>query len=196
MPKIVDHTVRKKQIAEASWRVILEWGMEGATVRNIAKEAGLSLGALRHYFSTQEELLVYAMNLVIERATDRINKIAIQELPPKEKVLHILLEIVPTNAETMVEMEVWFAFTAYAKHKKEFFKAHHDGIYSGIRNLLDYLDQQNQLRKNLDKEIEVERLYAVVDGIALHAMIDPDRLNKERINELFVYHIDSICVKG
>lgn len=196
MPKIVDHNVRKKQIAEASWRVILEWGMEGATVRNIAKEAGLSLGALRHYFSTQEELLVYAMNLVIERATDRINKIAIQELPPKEKVLHILLEIVPTNAETMAEMEVWFAFTAYAKHKKEFFKAHHDGIYSGIRNLIEYLNQQNQLRKNLDKEMEIERLYAVVDGIALHAMIDSDRLNKDRINDLFVYHIDSICVEG
>jgi AcrR family transcriptional regulator len=194
MPKIVNHDIRKKQIAKASWRVILEHGMEGATVRNIAKEAGLSLGALRHYFSTQDELLDYAMNLVIEKATERINKIIIKELPLKEKILHIMLEMVPTNEETMAEMEVWFTFTAHARHRKELFDGLHDGIYVGLRKLIEYLDQQNQLQKNLDKDIETERLYALVDGIALHAMVDPKRLDKERILKLFVYHINSICV--
>lgn len=88
--------------------------MEGATVRNIAKEAGLSLGALRHYFSTQDDLLIYAMELVKERARARIDAIAMQELPPKEKVVRILLQLLPTTDETMAEMKVWFAFTAYA----------------------------------------------------------------------------------
>jgi AcrR family transcriptional regulator len=194
MPKIVDHEIRKKQIAEASWRVILEMGMEGATVRNIAKEAGLSLGALRHYFSTQEELLDYAMNLVIERATERINKIIIQELPPKEKILKIMLELVPTNIESMSEMEVWFVFTAQARHKKGYFDAYQDGIYEGLKKLLDYLEYENLLREQLDKSLEVERLYALIDGIAIHALLDPERLNKDRIQRLFVYHLNSICV--
>jgi AcrR family transcriptional regulator len=195
MPKIVDHEIRKKQIAEASWRVILEMGMEGATVRNIAKEAGLSLGALRHYFSTQEELLDYAMNLVIERATERINKIIILELPPKEKILKIMLELVPTDAESMSEMEVWFVFTAQARHKKGYFDAYHDGIYEGLKKLLDYLEYENLLREQLDKSLEVERLYALIDGIAIHALLDSERLNKDRIQRLFVYHLNSICVE-
>jgi AcrR family transcriptional regulator len=195
MPKIVDHEIRKKQIAEASWRVILEMGMEGATVRNIAKEAGLSLGALRHYFSTQEELLDYAMNLVIERATERINKIVIQELPPKEKILKIMLELVPTDMESMSEMEVWFVFTAQARHKKGYFDAYQDGIYEGLKKLLDYLEYENLLREQLDKSLEVERLYALIDGIAIHALLDPKRLNKDRIQRLFVYHLNSICVE-
>ncbi|MGM7723930.1 TetR/AcrR family transcriptional regulator [Metabacillus sp. Hm71] len=191
MPKIVDHEWRKKLIAEASWRVILERGMEGATVRNIAKEAGLSLGALRHYFSTQDELLIFAMNLVIERVTERINKIAVQELPPKEKILKIILEMVPTNDESMAEMEVWFAFTAYARHKKGF-DAHHDGLLTGMHRLIDSMEQYQLLKENVDKSIEVERLYALVDGIALHAMLDPKRLNRDRIYKLFVYHLNSI----
>lgn len=194
MPKIVDHELRKKQIAEASWRVIQEQGMEGATVRNIAKEAGLSLGALRHYFSTQDELLEFAMNLVIERVTKRIKKIALKELPPKEKVLQILLEIVPTDTESMAEMEVWFSFIAYARHKKEGFESQQDGIYDGIRNLILYLDQEKILRKNLNKEIEMERLYSLVDGTAMHALLEPKRLGKDQIYELFVYHLDSLCV--
>ncbi|MBY6274089.1 MAG: TetR family transcriptional regulator, partial [Bacillaceae bacterium] len=60
MPKIVDHEQRKERIAEACWRVILKRGMKGATVRNIAKEAGLSPGSLRHYFSSQGDLYLYA----------------------------------------------------------------------------------------------------------------------------------------
>lgn len=194
MPKIVNHELRKKQIAEASWRVILEFGMEGATVRNIAKEAGLSLGALRHYFTTQDELLEFAMNLVIEKVIDRIKKIADKELPPKEKILQILLEIVPTDSESMAEMEVWFAFVSYARHKKDVFNAQHDGIYHGLRNLIHYLDKENLLRKNLNIELEIERLYSLVDGTAMHALLDPKRLEKERIYELFVYHLNSICV--
>ncbi|MCU9614901.1 TetR/AcrR family transcriptional regulator [Caldibacillus lycopersici] len=195
MPKIVDHNIRKRQIAEASWRVILEQGMEGATVRNIAKEAGLSLGALRHYFSTQDALLEFAMNLVIERVTERITKIALKELPPKEKVLQILLEIVPTDAEKMAEMEVWFSFVSYARHKKDSFDAQHDGIYTGIRKLMYYLDEEKLLRKNLTIELEIERLYSLVDGTAMHALLDPNRIEKKQIHALFVYHLQSICIE-
>jgi AcrR family transcriptional regulator len=196
MPKIVDHEKRKKQIAEATWRVILNLGMKGASVRNIAKEAGVSLGALRHYFSTQDELLVYAMKLVKEQATIRINEITMSELPPKEKILKVLLEIVPVNEETMAEMEVWFAFTFHARHKEDIFDAQHDGIFIGMQNLIHYLDQHQLLRKDLDKEIETERLYALVDGIALHAMLESKRVNKERIINVLTHHLDSICVEG
>ncbi|ASS71179.1 TetR/AcrR family transcriptional regulator [Bacillus atrophaeus] len=193
MPKRIDHEKRRKQIAEAAWRVILERGMEGATVRNIAEEAELSLGALRHYFSTQDELLVYAMKLVKEKAAARINEIALQDLPPKEKILNILLEIVPTDDETRAEMEVWFAFTAYFRHKETVYDAQHDGIFIAMRKLIDYLDQFHLLQNHLDKEIETEKLYALIDGLALHAMLEPERVNRKRIERVLIQHLHSIC---
>ncbi|MFA4135706.1 MULTISPECIES: TetR/AcrR family transcriptional regulator [Brevibacillus] len=193
MPKIIDHEKRREQIAEATWRVIVEQGMEGATVRGIAKEAGLSLGALRHYFATQDELLMYAMQLVKERATARIAEIAAnEEWAPKERVTKIFLELLPTNQEKMVEMEVWFAFTVYFRHKKEGFDAQHDGIYAGVRKLLDSADQMNLLRKGLDKEMETEKLYAVIDGLALHAYLEPQRVDGERITKVLEHHLASL----
>ncbi|MFF0829254.1 TetR/AcrR family transcriptional regulator [Brevibacillus sp. NPDC003359] len=193
MPKIIDHEKRREQIAEATWRVIVEQGMEGATVRSIAKEAGLSLGALRHYFGTQDELLMYAMQLVKERATARIAEIASHEKwAPKERISKILLELLPTNQEKMVEMEVWFAFTVYFRHKKEGFDAQHDGIYAAIRKLLDSADQLNLLRDELDKEMEAEKLYAVIDGLALHAYLEPQRVNGERITRVLEHHLATL----
>lgn len=193
MPKIVDHDERKKLIAEATWRVILKRGMEGATVRNIAEEAGLSLGALRHYFSTQTELIIYAMKLVKEKANARIIEIAMQDLPTKEKVLRILLELVPTNEETMAEMEVWFAFTAHARHHEDLFDAQHDGIFTGVKKLLIQLEKEQLLREDIEIELEAEKLYALIDGIALHAMLEPGRVHKDRIIAVLTHYLDSIC---
>lgn len=56
------------RLAEALWRVVRRDGVAAATVRSIAAEAGWSPGALRHYFSTQAELLAFAMEHVIARA--------------------------------------------------------------------------------------------------------------------------------
>ncbi|MCJ8008521.1 TetR/AcrR family transcriptional regulator [Lederbergia wuyishanensis] len=194
MPKIVDHEERKKRIAEATWRVILNQGMEGATVRNIANEAGLSLGALRHYFSSQNDLFVYAMELVKERATIRINEIVLSDLPPKDKILNILLELLPINEETKAEMEVWFSFVFYVRHKEDIFDVKNDGIFIGMNKLIDYLDQHQMLRANVDKEMESERLYALIDGLALHALLEPMRVDKEQLMKVLTYHLEGICI--
>ncbi|MCH1638655.1 TetR family transcriptional regulator [Paenibacillus timonensis] len=191
MPKQVDHEQRKQVIAEATWRVILEQGMEGATVRNIARAAGLSPGALRHDFSSQEELLLYAMNLVKERAAGRILDISALDLPPKEKVLRILLEVVPTREETRAEMEVWMAFTAYFRHKPKGFDARHDGLYDLMQRLIASMDQHGLLQAGADRELETERLYALIDGIALHALLDPVRLDPKKIRRILTAHLDS-----
>ena len=68
MPKIVDHEVRRAEIAEALWRVVAREGIEGATIRAVAAEAGWSRGIVEHYFQDKEELLDYACRSASERA--------------------------------------------------------------------------------------------------------------------------------
>jgi AcrR family transcriptional regulator len=41
--------------------VIRRDGVAAASVRAVAREAGTSMGALRHWFATQDELLHFAM---------------------------------------------------------------------------------------------------------------------------------------
>lgn len=192
MPKIVDHEERRKQIAEATWRVILRWGMKGATVRKIAQEAGVSLGALRHYFTTQDELLLFAMKLVKERAAQRIREVQMRDLCPKEMVIQILLEILPVDEQRMAEMEVWFAFVFHQKYRESESEELQVGFFPQIRSILSKLQQQDLLQKGLDLETEAEKLYAIIDGIAVHAMLESQRLLPERIEQVLRHHLDSI----
>ncbi|WP_205178456.1 TetR/AcrR family transcriptional regulator [Siminovitchia sp. FSL H7-0308] len=194
MPKIVDHEKRRKRIAEAMWKVILKKGMEGATVRNIAQEAGLSLGALRHYFPNQDELIVYAMDLVQEKVTKRIRTKSEGDFSPKEMVMNVLLDIVPINEEQLIETEVWFAFMAHVKHRKDELPIPEDGVFTVVQQTIHFLDTHGLLKPGLDIDMEIERLYALVDGIAIHALLDPNRLSKKRVIKTIEYHLDSICV--
>lgn len=193
MPKIVNREQKKEHIAAATWRVILRDGMKGATVRGIAKEADMSLGALRHYFSTQDELIAYAMQLVRERARLRIAAIGNSDLPPKSKVLGVLFEIVPWNEDTRAEMDVWLAYVFSLGPGADTLGVQQE-IREGMRNLVAYLSNVRLLREGTDQELAAETLYSIVDGIAMHAYLEPSRLTKERIAALLSGYLDSICI--
>ncbi|MBZ9633791.1 TetR/AcrR family transcriptional regulator [Clostridium sp. FP1] len=52
----------KSRIIQAAKRVISRSGIAGATMRGIAEEAGLSTGAIYHYYSSKEDILYEVMD--------------------------------------------------------------------------------------------------------------------------------------
>ena len=113
MPKLVDHEQRRRELATAVWGVIRRDGLEAASVRKVAETAGWSAGALRHYFSTQSELLNFAMQMVVERIEARVGALE----PPadaRRAVEQRLHELLPLDEERRAENEVWLAFSGRA----------------------------------------------------------------------------------
>ncbi|ALO65301.1 TetR family transcriptional regulator [Arthrobacter alpinus] len=72
MPKIVDHDQRRLELVDATWRIIARHGIEGATMREIAAEAGFANGALKPYFPTKDSLITFAFGHVFNRTNQRI----------------------------------------------------------------------------------------------------------------------------
>ena len=67
MPKLVDHEERRRELGDAVWRVT-ESGRRWCLDPNGRPRGRLVAGcAAPHYFSTQSELLTFAMQMVVER---------------------------------------------------------------------------------------------------------------------------------
>src|SRR5918997_1958569 len=107
VPRIVDAEQRRRELAEAVWRVIRRDGVPGASVRTVAREAGTSMGALRHWFATQDELLHFAMTLVIERARARAEAVAASGGPLVPRLLRVLEETLPLDDERRGQTAGW-----------------------------------------------------------------------------------------
>src|SRR5580698_7721902 len=80
VPKQVDHQERRRHIGQAVLRLISTRGLEAASLRNVAAEAGVSMGTVQHYFADKQAMLDFAQQYNYERATERIPKL-IAEIP-------------------------------------------------------------------------------------------------------------------
>jgi AcrR family transcriptional regulator len=58
---------RREAIVDATVRVLLRQGIASTTVRDVAAEMGTSSGLIHHYFSSMDELLAEAFDLVASK---------------------------------------------------------------------------------------------------------------------------------
>lgn len=82
MPKLHDHALERNQrrIEAAALRAFTRKGYHGTSVRDIAREAGVSIGNLYNYYRTKEELFI----AVVTRYEARIDELRQKALGPIE----------------------------------------------------------------------------------------------------------------
>lgn len=196
MPKQVDHQKRKIQIAETTWKVIVEEGIEQATVRRIAQSSGLSVGAVRYYFASQSELLHFSMELVADRVMQRAKARKFsKDRDPLELVTEGVSEVLPVDEERKIEMEVWLAFSAKVlvdKTLRELSDKVYGDMHEGFKNVINALQLLDIAKEGLDLEMEVNRLHAIVDGMAMHHLLNPEQFTHEEMMETLKYHLHSL----
>lgn len=190
MPKVVDHEQRRRELGEAVWRAIRCNGVDGASVRTVAQEAGWSAGALRHYFRTQSELLDFAIELAAEQIQQRVGALKLAD-DPRRAVEQLLSELLPLDEERRAENEVWLAFTARALIDPRLRVRHaeiDDALHATSLRAVVMLG----LPAGRERTLEAERLHALLDGLALHAAIRPERLPPRRIVAVLHRHLDEL----
>lgn len=183
---------KKRLIAEAAWRVILNQGFEGASVRNIAKEAAISLGSLRYYFSTQEELLEFTEGLAYMQISEAIESIMNEDMEPKDKIIGSLLELIPIGEEASVESKVRMAFILKRKLDASERKERKKEAEMLLKTIFSQLALLNLLRKDLSKSLEFERMQSFIEGLAVR----DDSAKEIKNRALLLYHLNSICVEN
>lgn len=172
MPRTIDHDQRKAQLAEAVWRIVVERGIGAVSVRSVAEEAGVAVGSLRHVFPTRAQLLEFSAELMVQRATDRI-----RALPPskddQQYALEVLMQLLPLDPDSRAELEVNIALIAGAPALPELvtIRNHaHQQLGEACTRLLELLRgrprDENILR-------QARRLHALIDGLALHLVMQP-----------------------
>jgi AcrR family transcriptional regulator len=175
-------------------QVIRRGGVESASVRAVAAEAGRSPGALRHYFPSQTELLAFALELVAERINRRVEALELSGDPRHDAEL-TLQQLLPLDDERRAENEVWLAFTGRALADPTLRELHHhahDELRAGCRRALELLVGGGRARARLDLALEAERLHALIDGLAVHGAMRPERANRSRIIGILGRHLDSL----
>jgi AcrR family transcriptional regulator len=82
--------VRRTEILEAGERIFVEYGYEGATIRRIAEEVGVSSTALYMHFKDKSEILLEICERVFDRMLKDHQELGKGCAPPEERVRLLL----------------------------------------------------------------------------------------------------------
>jgi len=172
VPKLIDHDSRRHEIAHAVWRIVLRDGVSAVSIRDVAAEAGLAVGSVRHVFGTKAELLEYSMALVHARASERVAKhFSVKD--PRKCAEAVLGELMPLDDERRMDMAVNMAVVAESPSHPALRRVALDAqqaVADACAAVLARLYNEKLIRPDADLAYETQRLHALVDGLALHAL--------------------------
>jgi AcrR family transcriptional regulator len=180
MPVTVDHDVRRREMAEAVWRVLAGTGFAGLSLRAVAREMGATTGLLTHYFRTKRELVQHALAVVHERTAPRMQEA--ESSDPGLAGLRVRLRAVLVgDAEATVLSKVWVGFWDLALADAELGRAEaarYERWRDRLRPLVDEAIGAGELAG--DRETVVDIVTAFTHGLVVQALFDPDRFPAER----------------
>jgi AcrR family transcriptional regulator len=182
VPKTVDRSERRSELLAAVWRVIARGGLERTTIRTIAEETGWSTGVLAHYFTDKEDILTSALQLSHERIVARWDE-KLEGLQGVEALRELVLDNLPLDDER--ELETRFHFNYWTRmltrdgNRAEGWRQGPE-LVDRLTALVEEARERGEIDPATPSADEGERLLALIDGLSLHALLNPERLTRER----------------
>ncbi|MDQ0277258.1 AcrR family transcriptional regulator [Arthrobacter silviterrae] len=204
MPKIVDADDRRELVADAVFAVILQQGLAQASLRNVAAQAGLALGSVRHYFDNQAELMEFAFRVNSERihlrALDALELLEQHALPRDpaavvDKCASVLEELLPLDDLRRGEAVVHMEFMLAARTDNNLQNAARDDYRATgavVGRVVLALLGSGLMAGSPEPVDEAERLIAVLDGLGLRLVLQPAWATPEQGRTTLRRHLESL----
>lgn len=156
------------------------------------------MGSVRHYFASSDELLTFSFAAVIDRISGRLESalLAVEDEAPgspeqHSAVLNLLGQFLPLDEELAVDACVWMAFRHAARINPVLAaeaERSHRAVAAIVGRLIVLLSPgEAEVRQSL--VTEAERLLATMDGLCMHALLQPEWMTAEMCSDVLTAHL-------
>ncbi|AUY54720.1 TetR/AcrR family transcriptional regulator [Streptomyces sp. CB01881] len=194
---LVDHEERRRQIAEALLRIADTQGLQSASMRAVAAEAGVSLRLVQYYFTTKEGLLLDALARLGTQLQARMEQwISAAGSPPTPcgVVTAILSCILPTDPESRRITRTYAAYYTLVLSDPEVLEKHgarQPEVLEGfLAKQLRAAQQAGEIDSGKDPEMTAAGLLAMVNGLG-SSVLGGQRTGEAALAVL-THHLDEL----
>lgn len=177
---------RREQIVAAAAQAYTETGYHGASLREIAKRAGISHAGLLYHFPRREALLAAVLE---RRDAQDAQRVGTPEPSPMDMVRH-LLDLAHHNARhpPIVELYVRLAAEAFAPDHPahDYFTRHYAQVRAFARTALEELGAAGRLREGVDPATAAVGLVALMDGLQVQWLTSPGEIDMAGTLRFFI----------
>jgi len=185
--------VRRRLILEAARRCIAARGLEGTTIREIAKEADISIGTITYHFAGVQDILAEALREASENFTKRFLEEAGSQTGARNRLRYIVDVNLPVDEERRALWRLWLELWAKASRDSALAEVHserHAYERVAIAEIVDRAVERGELRPT-DGTAFALNFLGLLDGLGLQAVIGDEGVTVETARHALYAMIDA-----
>ncbi|MGW3232351.1 TetR/AcrR family transcriptional regulator [Kitasatospora sp. NPDC001095] len=169
---------RRSRILDAAVEHFAQWGFHATSLARIAKDVGITQGGLLHHFRTKEALLVSVLEASDEHDTERFFA---QECATVAEWFHRLLALTAHNSRRPGRTRMFNALVGESGDPDHpahaFFARRYRTLVTDAAQSLRRGVDSGELHADTDCAAEARQLLAVMDGLQLQWVLDPESVD-------------------
>ncbi len=170
---------RQTEIIDAALRLIAKNGSHNVSIQQVATEAGLSKGAVLHYFPTKEELFASAFREFFRQFFERTKSTMAKCDDPLEKLRCIGEWLFDENDPTVrLGYPLYLECMSRAVNEKLFHHLFHDWVTNWVELLREAIEEgvrRGEFRDDVQPEPTARAISAFCQGVASRWYLDRDQ---------------------
>ena len=169
---------RRQQILDSVIAVLAQRGVDRASLRTVGEAIGVSHTALRHYFSSRDELLVAAYRAHEARADGDVP-------PADESPLGPIVDSAERNRSIPGLVELYATLTTDALQEqhavsREFIRDRFRSLRAELAARIESAQRAGRVAGGIDPHDAAALVIAASDGLQIQWLLDPDEVDVGR----------------
>ena len=189
--------LRRSQLTRAAYNVVAQKGYYEFTIRDIAREAGLSTGLVHYYFKNKKDLLLNLLKEINRNMLVILNRNISKADDPREK-----LNIFMTQAFDLVKNEKDYFYIVIdfwtQVNKSERMKLANSKLFKSYRAEITKILQEGITKgffTKMDVDYTAAVIISIIQGLIIQYVIDTNAFNYDDYTKKVIKHINDLVSK-
>jgi AcrR family transcriptional regulator len=157
-----------ERLVEVALKLFAEKGFESTSVQDVVSAAGVTKGAMYHYFSSKDDLLAEVYTRVLRLQMERLDAFVQQDAPVDERIMGAAADVVVTTLEHLDSMTVFFrSLHQLSQDKQEDVRRERRRYHEAFRGMLLEGQRSGMFRDDVDANLIVDYFFGSVHHLPM-----------------------------
>lgn len=156
-----------ERLLGAATRLFAEHGYEGTSVQAIVAAAGVTKGAMYHYFGSKDDLLYEVYARVLRMQTDNLVEISGRDEPVTDRVHAAAADVIVTSVDNLDDTVIFFrSMHQLAAEKQRTVRAERRKYHELFRSMIEQGQAEGIFRTDVPADLVVDFYFGSVHHLS------------------------------
>ncbi len=156
-----------ERLLRAATRLFAERGYEGTSVQEVVAAAGVTKGAMYHYFGSKDDLLYEIYGRVLRMQTEHLVRIASRDAPVVERVRAAAADVIVTSVANLDDTVIFFrSIHQLSEDKQRAVRAERRRYHEIFRDMVAQGQGEGVFRDDVSADLVVNYFFGSVHHLS------------------------------